>query len=81
MSNVTIKLNSSGIQKFLRDEAVRNLAGGEAKKIAAKANGNYKVSTITAGTRCIATVEAADLSTRKDNYKNNTLLKAMGGGV
>ena len=81
MSNVTIKLNSSGIQKFLKDKAVKNLVAGEAKKIAAKANGEYKVATITLDTRCIATVEAADLSTRKDNYKNNTLLKAIGGGL
>lgn len=81
MSNVTIKLNSSEIQKFLKDEAVRNLVADEANKVAAKASGEYKVSTITSGTRCIATVEAADPATRKDNYKNNTLLKAIGGGL
>lgn len=78
MSKVTINLYSKGIREFLKSEPVKNLVEEKAAAVAARASGNYRTEAIKAGTRYIATVEAADQKTRQKNYKENNLLKALG---
>ena len=78
MSKVKVKLNIKGIYEFLRSEPVKDLVEEQAAIVAAKASGNYQTAAIKAGTRYIATVEEADKKTRQENYKKNTLLKALG---
>ena len=75
---VKVKLNGNGIRQFLRSEPVQQLVEKRAAAVAARAQGEYQTCTIKTGTRYIATVEAADAETRRENYKNNTLLKALG---
>jgi hypothetical protein len=67
-----------GFREFLKSDGVRDLVEENAAAVAARASGNYKTEVIKAGTRYIATVEAADKKTRRENYKKNTLLKALG---
>lgn len=74
---VKVKLNGNGIRQFLRSDPVQQLVEEHAAAVAARAQGEYQTRTIKAGTRYIATVEAADMETRRENYKNNTLLKAL----
>lgn len=78
MSKVEVKLNVKGIYEFLKSDPVKNLVEEKAAAVAARASGNYQTKAIKAGTRYIATVEAADKETRRKNYKENTLLKALG---
>lgn len=78
MSKVEVKLNQKGIREFLKSEPVKNLVEEKAAAVVARASGNYQKQAIKTGKRYIATVEAADYETRKKNYKENTLLKALG---
>lgn len=78
MSKVEFKANRKGFLEFLKSEPVKNLVEEKAAAVAARASGNYRTEAIKAGTRYIATVEAADQKTRQENYKKNNLLKALG---
>ena len=81
MSNkVRIELNSKGIGALLRSQEMEAVVSVSANVVAGRASGKYNVEIIHAQTRVIATVEAADAKTRRENLKNNTLLKAIGGG-
>jgi hypothetical protein len=75
---VEVKLNEKGIREFLKSEPVKNLVEEKAAAVVARASGNYQKQAIKTWTRYIATVEAADKETRRKNYKENTLLKALG---
>lgn len=79
--NVTFKLNGKGVREFLRSEPVKGMCEEYANAIAGRANGEYEKKVILTPNRYISTVEAADGATRRDNLKNNTLLKALGGGA
>ena len=45
-----------------------------------RAGDGYEVTTYTGRNRANASVHAETYEARKDNYENNTLLKALGGG-
>ena len=80
MSKVKFELNTKGVAQLLKSDEMTALLENAAQAVAGRAGGSYEVRTIKAQTRVIATVEAADRETRKDNLNNNTLLKALGGG-
>lgn len=78
-SKIRIELNTKGIGELLKSQEMAALVEDRAQAVAGRADGNYNVGTVHAQTRVIATVEAADSKTRRQNLKNNTLLKALGG--
>ena len=78
-NNVRIELNTKGVGELLKSKEMEALVEEKAQAVAGRAEGDYNVNTVRAQTRVIATVEAADYSTRRQNLKNNTLLKALGG--
>lgn len=80
MSKVKFELNTKGVGQLLKSDEMKAVLESAANTVAGRAGGSYEVKTVKAQTRVIATVEAADKETRRDNLKNNTLLKAMGGG-
>lgn len=80
MSRVNFKLNRSGVRELLRSEEAKAVCKGYADAIQARAGDGYEVSTMTGANRANASVYAATVEARRDNYENNTLLKARGGG-
>lgn len=80
MSKVKFELNTKGVGQLLKSDEMKAVLESAANTVASRAGGGYEVKTIKAQTRVIATVAAADKETRRDNLKNNTLLKALGGG-
>ena len=78
MSKVKVTLNSTGVREFLRSEPVRELAQRCGEAVAARAGGNYETETVLVSKKYIAVVLPADEQARRDNLKNNTLLKAIG---
>ena len=80
MSKVDFKLNGAGVRELLRSQGALNVCKEQADRIRSKAGDGYEVTTYVGKTRVNASVHAATYEARKDNYENNTLLKARGGG-
>ena len=77
MSKFKFKLNRQGVREFLRSEAMQQLLLQRATEIKNRAGDGYEVSTFAGKNRANATVKAATVKAKKDNKKNNTLLKAV----
>lgn len=76
---VEIELNSAGIQELLKSAEIEAVCKEYADKVANRAGDGYEVNTQVGKTRVNAMVFADSFAARKDNLKNNTLLKALGG--
>ena len=78
MANVLVELNPDGVRQLLRSPEMMSICSAQAQAIAARAGAGYEVSTYTGRNRVNASVHAATRKARRDNVKNNTLLKALG---
>lgn len=81
MSKVNFKLNRSGVRQLLRSQEAMNVVKDYAYEIQSRAGKGYEVTYMTGKNRANASVAAMTPEAKKDNYKNNTLLKARGGGI
>ena len=79
MGKVKIELISAGIQELLKSDEMAAVCKEHAEAVAQRAGDGYKVDTYVGKTRVNAMVSADSAKARKDNLKNNTLLKALGG--
>ncbi len=79
MAKVEIELNYKGVGELLKSEEMKNYLAGCASDILARCGDGYETDTYNAGTRVIASVSTASAEAMRDNSKNNTLLKALGG--
>ena len=73
-----VTLNKAGVREFLYSGPVRDLAQRCGEAVAARAGGNYETQTVMLDKKLVAVVRPADEEARRDNLKNNTLLKAIG---
>ena len=58
-----------------------NICAEYASGVQARAGDGYIVTTYVGKNRVNASVMADTYEARQDNYENNTLLKALGGGA
>lgn len=80
MSKVKFKLNRGGVRQLLRSSEAKAICEEYANAIQTRAGEGYEVTSMVGTNRANASVYAATVEARRDNYKNNTLLKARGGG-
>nr|DAO86855.1 MAG TPA: type I neck protein [Caudoviricetes sp.] len=73
------KLNRAGVRILLKSEEMADICQSYANKIQRRCGDGYEVTVYTGKNRVNASVHAATVKARKDNSKNNTLLKAMRG--
>ncbi|WP_281523178.1 hypothetical protein [Mogibacterium timidum] len=73
------KLNRSGVRELLRSDGIMEECSRHAKRIQNRCGDGYEVTTHVGKNRVNASVYAKTIKARKDNSKNNTLLKAMKG--
>lgn len=78
MSKVKFELNRAGVRELLRSQEALNVCRTYADAIRNRAGEGYEVSTYVGTNRANASVSAATYEARRDNYENNTLLKARG---
>lgn len=78
MSKVEIELNSAGVRELLQSDPISASVMEAAAGVCARAGDGYEVETYTTSQRAVARVKAATHGARKDNRKNNTLLRALG---
>lgn len=77
MANMKFKLNRSGVASLMKSEAMQGVLEEKATAIRNRAGEGYKQDTFVGKTRANAMVYADTYQAKKDNMKNNTLLKAV----
>ena len=79
MSNVDFKLNSAGVRELLRSEGIQGACRSKARSALSMCGEGYAVHDVKYPERAGAAIAATTKQAAKDNKKNNTLLKAVGG--
>lgn len=81
MSKSIIKLNEKGIIELLQSRSMQNYLVEQGKAIQKRCGSGYESENqATIGRkRAIVRVSAVTNKAKKDNYDNNTLIKALGG--
>lgn len=79
MNDVRIVLNSKGIQELLKSPEITAAVEEVTKTIANNAGSGYGSNVQTGKRRAVGRVYTATAKAKRDNYKNNTLLKALHG--
>lgn len=80
MSKVRFKLKRAGVRELMKSEEMLGICTEYADGVQSRAGEGYEVTTRIGKNRANASVMAVTYKARKDNYDNNTLLKALGGG-
>ena len=79
MAKVEIKLNTSGVREMLQSQEMKTICEEHANAALGKLGSGYKVTSMTGKNRVNASIHAESISARRDNMKNNTILKALRG--
>lgn len=77
MAKFEFKLNYAGVGSLLKSEAMKAHLAEKASAIQARCGDGYVMSTYTGKTRVNASIKAESFKARRDNMKNNTILKAL----
>ena len=77
MSKMKFKLNSSGVRQLLQSAQMQTVLEQQASAIRNRAGVGYKQDTYVGKNRANAMVWADTHQAKRDNMKNNTLLKAV----
>lgn len=78
MSKVRVKLNLAGVNELMKSPEIQAACEAAGDAVAAAAGNGYGVRTHLARYVAITNVYADSAAARRDNAKNNTLLKAVG---
>lgn len=73
----TFELNRRGVSALLRSTEAAQAVSEAAERVASAAGSGYTVETKSGRTRVHARVKPSTKAAVSDNYKNNTLLKAL----
>ena len=79
MAKTKFELNRSGVRELLRSPEMMAVCQDYANRALSSLGDGYEVSTMTGRNRVNAEVRAETFEARKENLKNNTILKALGG--
>lgn len=74
---IKLELNRDGVRELLRSNEIREAVSESAEKIRGRCGDGYETDTFTGRNRVNASVYADTPKAKRDNPKNNTLLKAM----
>lgn len=74
---VKVELNEQGVCDLLRSQEMMNICRKEAQRVQQKCGKGYSVDEHIGKTRVNVSVGAVTQAARRENLKNNTLLKAL----
>lgn len=77
MSNFKFKLNRSGVSELMKSAEMQAVLTDKASAIRNRCGRGYEQDIYVGKNRANAMISAASWRARKDNEKNNTLLKAV----
>lgn len=78
MSNVEFELNINGLRELMKSAEMQTALQEAGDAVASAAGGDYGVRVHAAEYVAIANIYPDSKEAAKDNYENNTLLKALG---
>lgn len=74
----SFKLNRAGVRELLQSDEMVGVLQSYAQSASASLGAGYEITTMVGKNRANARITAVTSEARKDNSKNNTLLKAVG---
>lgn len=77
MSKTKVKLNHAGFRALLKSPEISAVVAEKAEEIANRAGTGYASDIRSGKGRAVALVYPKTAKAKRDNLKNNTLLKAM----
>lgn len=77
MSKIKFKLNRRGVRDLLNGDRMKETISNQCGSIASRAGTGYASNVHYSDQRIIGTVYAETDEAKRDNLKNNTLLKAV----
>ena len=79
MAQFKFELNREGVRELLRSKEMADICQEYAENAIGKLGDGYEVTTHTGTNRVNAEVKAETFAARRDNLKNNSILKAVKG--
>lgn len=80
MKKARFQPDRSGVKSFLKSPKMESLMADRAGRVAGRAGHGYVASTWQGDSRVIGSVITDTFGAMRDNSRNNTLLRALGGG-
>ena len=77
MSKKKFELNRSGVAELLKGQEMQALLAEKASEIQSRCGDGYEHDVYVGKTRANAMVQATTYQAKRDNLKNNTILKAV----
>jgi len=77
MGKFVFKLNRSGVSSLMKSPEMQNILVGKATKVRNRCGDGYEQDIHVGKNRANAMVYAATFKAKRDNAKNNTILKAV----
>lgn len=77
MSKMQFKLNRSGVANLMKSDGMQKVLEKKASEIKNRCGEGYEQDIFVGKNRANAMVRAETYEAKKDNAKNNTLLKAV----
>lgn len=83
MSKVKFELNKQGVSELMKSQEMRAILRDYGNEAVSRLGSGYEAtdSDTSSSVRAKVKVSATTYATRRDNLKNNTILKAVGGGA
>ncbi len=78
-NNLKVELNKEGVRSLLKSDEMKSICQEHARAIMNRAGSGYEVSSYVGTNRVNSSVIASTYQAKKDNMKNNTLIKAVSG--
>lgn len=79
MAKVDFKLNGSGVRELLRSKEMQDICKSYADKAQQSLGDGYEVTIHVGENRCNAMVSAESFAAKRENLKENTIIKAVFG--
>lgn len=76
-TKVEVKLNRAGVRQLLKSQEMMNICTKHAFSAKSKLGDGYEVTYRTGKNRVNASIAAVTPKAKRDNLKNNTILKAL----
>ncbi|SNU09805.1 hypothetical protein SAMN05216470_2032 [Streptococcus equinus] len=77
MSKIKFELNRAGVAELMKSSAMQEILTEEAGRIRNKCGDGYEQDVYVGRNRANAMITASSFKAKRDNLKNNTLLKAV----
>lgn len=77
MNKGRFELNSAGVSELLKGPEMQELLNNKAAEIQSRCGDGYEHDLYVGKTRANAMIKAVTFKAKRDNLKNNTILKAV----